>query len=271
MVCNCLYVMQDDDLAVLALHASPTGWHPPEWLTKLGSNPPQPRAAPQTLATPQEVRSGVNTTGIPGNECVESDDSSNGEDDVGEVRTKNLTTAAKVGEASEEETMLPADVREVAFQQLDEALLSSWQKETILKVYMLPNPSCRHPLMLSSLALKDIMLSCDLYKFWSLPRIISFFYCQVLKKQQPKLATGQLQAGMQQSQVQPDKKTTVKKIPSPKQALQTTACRRPAGKSGQASGAGMQWVVNTLEEGGNPVHVRQRKPIPLGEHHICMH
>lgn len=33
----------------------------------------------------------------------------------------------------------------------------------------------------------------------------------------------------------------------------------------------MMWVVNTLEEGGNPVHVRQWKPIPLGEHHICIH
>ncbi len=134
MFCNSLYVTQDDHVAVLALHASPTGWHAPEWLTKLGSNPPQPRAAPQTLAASQEVRSGVGATGNPGDTGMESGDSTSDEDDVGEVRMGSARTAAKLGEASEEEPMLPADVREVAFQQLDEALLSSWQKQTILKV-----------------------------------------------------------------------------------------------------------------------------------------
>ncbi|BDA43097.1 probable zinc phosphodiesterase ELAC protein 2 at C-terminar half [Coccomyxa sp. Obi] len=230
---------EDGHVAVLALHASPAGWQASDWLTKLGSNPPLPQAAPQTLPSSQEVRSGVGAPGNHGGNGVESisGDSTSDEDDAGEarmrtaktaasdgeVRMRIAKTAAKLGEASEEEPVLPADVREVAFQQLDEALLSNWQKQTILKV---------------------------------------------LKKQQPKLATAQSEASMQQPQEQRDKKTSAMKVSSPKQAGQSRTTRRPAAKTGRASGEGMQWVINTLEEGGNPVHVRRRKPIPLGPNRV---
>lgn len=132
-----LHVMQDDDMAVFAMHASPSGWRAPDWLTKLGSNPPQSKVAPQTLPTSSEVASGAGATTNHGDKPMESTSgtSTSDEDDAGGRRMVDVQTAGMLREVSEEDAGLPPDVREVAFQQLDEALLSNWQKQTILKVW----------------------------------------------------------------------------------------------------------------------------------------
>ncbi|EIE26920.1 hypothetical protein COCSUDRAFT_59422 [Coccomyxa subellipsoidea C-169] len=224
-----LFVVQpqalDAHIAVIALHASHTGWVTPEWLTQLGS---KSFDAPKTLAASNEDAchtsadpSGSMCSSSSDEDLVSADSSSAASDSSSEdvdAPQERLEAADGGPEASSATMDQPAaGADNPAFQQLDQLLMLHSTRQSIF---------------------------------------------QVLKQQQQaNAATSTAENNSrQQEQLLEQLEKSKPEGPLPlQQAAQVLASRQPRPPATKGTDAGTQGAFSALEQGGNPVYVQQGK------------
>ncbi len=133
-------LVQDAQIAIIALHASPTGWEAPEWLTQLGS---KSFDAPKTLAASNDDAchtSGSMCSSSSSDEDLVSADSSSAASDSSsedvDAPQERLESADGGPEASSATMDQPAaGAYNPAFQELDQLLMLHSTRQSIFQVH----------------------------------------------------------------------------------------------------------------------------------------